>query len=171
MKNNNVVLIGFAGTGKSTIGELLAKKLGWTHVDTDRLIEAKVEKTISQLFATEGEAYFRQIESEVIRDTLSHSEQVISTGGGAVLAAENREQMVSNGIVIALVADAETIIERAKGDQNRPLFQGDVRDKVLRLLEQRKHAYDFANLRFDTSAMTSDDVTAALHNAVEQWLI
>jgi len=158
LEKSNIVLIGFMGTGKTTVGSNLAQRLGWKFANTDDLIEARQEMTISDMFATIGEAGFRQVESEVVRESLEQSHQVIATGGGAVLSEQNRIVMQRNGYVVALTASADTIIDRVSKDQNRPLVQGNVAERVHTLLENRKHAYDFADMKIDTSALSVEQI-------------
>ncbi|MCS7459396.1 shikimate kinase [Paenibacillus doosanensis] len=162
MEPSNIVLVGFMGTGKSTVGKTLASRLGWKFVDTDALIEERQGMSISDIFATAGEKAFRDIESETIAITLDGTRQVIATGGGAVLAEQNRKVMQARGWVVALTADAETIISRVSQDQNRPLVQGDVKERVHTLLETRKHAYDFAGKRIDTGSLSVEEIVAEI---------
>lgn len=159
MKVRNIILVGFMGTGKSTVAAALADKLGWTVVDLDASIEAAEGKTIPQLFAEHGEPYFRRAETEALRRELEgRSGRIVATGGGAVLAADNRDVMLANGLVVALTADEETIVQRVKDDPNRPLLQGGVRERVKLLLEQRRHAYDFAPVRIATDGKPVDRI-------------
>jgi len=139
------------GTGKSTVGAALADRLGWRFVDTDELLVAREGKSIPELFEERGERYFRDAETAVLADVLKGTKQVVSTGGGAVLRPENREAMLSGGLVVALTAPAETLLVRLRGDVNRPLLSGDKEERVHRLLAERKNAYDFAPLVIDTS--------------------
>lgn len=159
LNKDNIVLIGFAGTGKTTVSKLLAARLsGWHVVDTDALIEAREGKTIPELFSGQGEAYFRSVEQQVIADVMQRSQQIISTGGGAVLHEENRQWMTQHGWVIALTASVETIVARVREDTNRPLFHGGVEERVRKLLQDREHAYDFAHHKIDTTLMTAEEV-------------
>ncbi|WP_028549395.1 shikimate kinase [Paenibacillus sp. UNC451MF] len=158
MEKSNIVLIGFMGTGKSTVGHALAARLGWQFVNTDDVIEEQQGMSISDMFAKLGEPVFRQVESEVIQASLDGISSIVATGGGAVLAEQNRNVMKENGYVVALTANAETIIERVSQDQNRPLVQGDVAERVHTLLEVRKHAYDFADRTIDTSELTVEEI-------------
>ncbi|WP_248926505.1 shikimate kinase [Paenibacillus hamazuiensis] len=158
MMAKNIVLIGMAGTGKSTVGQALAAALGWEWVDTDQEIEREQGMPISQIFAERGEPEFRAIETDMIRRMLDGEKRVVSTGGGAVLAEANRRAMTEGGLVIALKAPAEVIIERVRSDSSRPLFQGNVEERVRTLAEQRKHAYDFAHVAVDTSAYTVEQI-------------
>lgn len=146
------------GTGKSTVGSALAERLGWTFVDTDERIEAAEGMRITDIFAQRGETGFREAETRVLEQTLSGSAQVVATGGGAVLKPHNCEAMKRGGLVVALTADAETIIGRVKHDRNRPLLQGDLEQRVRSLMAARAHAYDFADLRLETSGVPVADI-------------
>lgn len=160
---NNVVLVGFMGTGKSTVASVLAERLGWSKVDLDACIEEAEGKTIPEVFADKGEPYFRKAETAALRRELEgRTGQVVATGGGAVLADENRAIMLNNGLVVALTADAETIIGRVKDDPNRPLLRGNAEKSVPELLERRRHAYDFAPVRIDTSDKTAEQIADAI---------
>jgi len=141
------------GTGKTTVGAALSERLGWRFVDTDKEIVSREKMTIPELFATRGEAAFRAIEAEVLASVLEGTKQVVSTGGGAVLRPENRRAMLEGGYVVALAAPYETLIERLRGDANRPLLAGG-EERVRRLLEERRDAYSFAHLTLDTSALS-----------------
>ncbi|CAH1207001.1 Shikimate kinase [Paenibacillus plantiphilus] len=170
MKDNqrtHIVLIGFMGTGKSTVSELLAERLSCEAVDIDAVIIEREGMPISDIFATKGEAAFRTAESEALSDVLQREHMgVIATGGGAVLASQNREMMLKFGFVVNLHASAELIIERVSQDTSRPLLQGDVSQRVHKLLEDRKHAYDFAHCTIDTESMTPAQVADAI---VLEW--
>lgn len=161
-KERNIILVGFMGTGKSTVGVMLAEMLGFSFIDTDAQVVKKAGCSIPEIFAEHGEVYFRQIEHEVIAGVLQGKGQVISTGGGAVLREDNRQAMLGNGQVIALTADMDIIVERVRQDRNRPLLQGDVEERVSQLLEQRKHAYDFADLMIDTTELTVDTIVGII---------
>ncbi|CAM3955230.1 shikimate kinase [Paenibacillus alkaliterrae] len=164
---NKLVLIGFMGTGKSTVSMLLSDKLGWKRVDGDEEIERIEGRRISDIFACDGEAAFRKIETKVLEALLSDEEPaVIATGGGAVLSEYNRELMLKESYVVALKASPDKIIARVLSDTARPLLQGDAAERVYVLLEQRKNAYDFAHFTVDTTMMTADEVVAAIN---ENW--
>ncbi len=147
----NIVMIGFMGTGKSTVGSALADRLGWRFVDTDAAIVEREGRTIPELFEEKGEAYFRDAETATLADVLAGSRQVVSTGGGAVLRPANRDAMLAGGFVVALTAPTDVLLARLRGDANRPLLAGDKEERVHRLLAERKNAYDFAHLVIDTS--------------------
>lgn len=162
MKDQNIVLVGFMGTGKTTIGRLLAKQMNWTFVDTDTTIEQEQGTVISQLFETLGEAQFRRIETDTLKRVLNARQQVIATGGGAVLAEENCRAMLQDGYVVALIANSSTIIQRVGGDQSRPLLKGDLHGRVTSLLELRKTAYDFADVKIDTTTQSIEQIIESI---------
>lgn len=144
------------GTGKSTIGAVLAEMTGYRLIDLDKRIEEETNCTIPELFANQGEQYFRDIESALLRSTVQEGEIVLATGGGAVLREENRSVMLENGWVVALTADLESILTRVGEDPGRPLLAGGARERVTALLEERKYAYDFAHIKIDTSGKNPD---------------
>jgi shikimate kinase len=153
-----IVLIGFMGTGKSTVCRLLAERLGWSWKDTDEEIERREGRSIPDIFAESGEPAFRAIETQVLADLLDTPKIVLATGGGAVLAEANRQAMLEKGYVVALKAEREQIVSRVRNDPNRPLLQGDVEGNVARLLAARQNAYDFAHLTVDTTHLSAEAV-------------
>ncbi|QWU18371.1 shikimate kinase [Paenibacillus sophorae] len=155
----NLILIGMMATGKSSVGAVLAEQLGYELVDLDHEIIRKEGRSVSEIFAEEGEGYFRAVETEVLRQTVQSSRQVIATGGGAVLAPVNRGMMIENGIVVALSATAEDIISRVAGDNKRPLLAGNAEERVRRILEERKDAYSFAHCTVDTTDLSAAQVS------------
>lgn len=146
------------GTGKSTVGQKLAELLGWTFQDSDAFLEEEQQTSISELFRMHGETYFRALESKALAHILDRKEQIVATGGGAVLVDGNRACMLQNGFVVALKASPETIIQRVSSDSSRPLLHGDLEERVHTLLEQRKSAYDFAHSIIDTEELTADQI-------------
>ncbi|NEW05406.1 shikimate kinase [Paenibacillus sp. SYP-B3998] len=158
MNTRNIVLVGFMGTGKSTVGQKLAERLGWSFLDSDAVVEHQQQTTIAELFSNYGEAHFRALESKALEHILTQQGQVLATGGGAVLAESNRVCMLSQGFVVALQAAPSVIIERVRTDESRPLLQGNLDDQVYKLLEQRKHAYDFAHTTIDTTELTVEQI-------------
>jgi shikimate kinase len=157
LRKKNIILIGFMGTGKTTVGSALAQKMQWRHVDTDHLIEER-EGSILEIFLKHGEAHYRQIESRCIHHVSLGSEQVITTGGGSVVLPENRIMLKQNGFVVLLTAEPETIIARVREDKNRPLLQGNLDERVHQLLRDRENAYKFADITVDTTDKTVDEI-------------
>lgn len=157
--NERVFLIGFMGTGKTTIGTTLATELGWSMVDSDHEIVRREGRDIPAIFAAEGEAYFRRVESEVLADLSTKRHTVITTGGGCVLAAYNRELLAGSGLVVCLQASVEEIVRRVSTDSNRPLLQGDdLRARVEKLMQDRQGLYDFAHVTIDTTGREIESI-------------
>ena len=155
----NIVLVGFMGTGKTTIATKLAHRLGMKYVSTDGLIEKKEKRTINEIFTKSGEDYFRDVESAVIRDVSCMDGQVIDAGGGAVIRDENMAYFKSSGIVIGLTADEATIMERTKKYKHRPLLNvEDPKRKIRDLMAKRAPFYAKADHTFDTGTLTARQV-------------
>lgn len=141
---NNIVLIGFMGCGKTTVGEALAEKLSYDFLDTDQYIEKRENRTISDIFEQEGENYFRNLETESLQELVEQtSASIVSSGGGLPLRPENAKLLQELGFVIYLKVQKETVLERLQGDQTRPLLQcADPEKKVQELLEYRDPIYE-----------------------------
>jgi len=150
------------GTGKSAVGQILARRLGWTLIDTDRRVEAKERATIAQIFARRGEAYFREVEGRVIAEVASRRDAVIATGGGAVLRPENMRRLRERGWIVSLTAPADVLLKRLTDGERRPLLRGDARGHVVRLLDQRRPLYRDADLMIDVSVATAERVADAV---------
>ncbi|MBL0387027.1 shikimate kinase [Tumebacillus sp. ITR2] len=158
-----IFLIGFMGTGKTTVGESLARELQLPLFDIDHEIVKREGRTIPEIFATNGEAYFRRVESEVLLELSESAHAVITTGGGAVLAPGNRELMGKSGFVVCLAATVEEIVSRVSGDPNRPLLQSDdLRQRVIQLQEARAGLYDFAHVTLDTTGRSVDGIVGEI---------
>lgn len=163
----NIILTGFMGVGKTSVGTRLAKDLGYTFVDTDSLIEADQKITITEIFSTFGEPYFRDVETKIIAQVLDNESQVVSTGGGAVIRDENRAAFKKAGMVICLGARPEVIFERIKHEAHRPLLQTtDPLAKIKELLDARARFYHQADLIIDTSDKSIDEVIEAIKEKV-----
>lgn len=139
----NLILIGFMGAGKTSVGQALAEKTGWPLLDTDQLIEEEAGMPITRIFEEQGEAAFRVTETRVLRRLLEKTEQaVISAGGGLPLREENRKLLAKLGTAVFLQVKPETVIVRLKGDTTRPLLLGDhVEERVETLLSYRNPIY------------------------------
>lgn len=155
----NISLIGLMGSGKSTVGAILAEKLNLESVDIDTKIEAKIGMEISEIFGQKGEDFFREAESEVLRDLATKSGQVISTGGGAVQNEENLKILKENSTVIYLKTSPEVLFERIKTDTSRPLLQNENPLKTLReLLKKREPQYQKADIIVITDDKTINEI-------------
>ena len=163
----NVILTGFMGVGKTSVGTRLAKDLGYAFVDTDELIEADRKITIAEIFSTFGEPYFRDTETRIIKRTLESDNQVVSPGGGAVIRDENRKLFKESGITICLLARPEVIYERIKHETHRPLLHvPDPLSRITELLTAREDYYRQADLVIDTSDKTVDQVICEIRERV-----
>ncbi len=155
----NIVLIGFMGTGKTTIAAKLSLRLNMRYVSTDDLIEKREKRTINEIFTNSGEEYFRNVESEIVREISGDDGQVIDCGGGAVIREENVANLKSSGIIVCLTADPEVIMERTKKYKHRPLLNvEDPKRKIIDLINKRRPYYAKADHFMDTGRLTIDQV-------------
>jgi shikimate kinase len=162
-----VVLVGFMGSGKSSVGRAVARRFGVPFVDVDERIESAAGCRIRDLFAREGEPAFRAREKTALRDALSAKGCVIATGGGAFADEENRVLLRSYAPVVYLEAAVETLLERLAGDLGRPLLRGGDREEVIRkLLSRREPGYRTADVTVRTDGRTVEDVAAQ----VADWI-
>ena len=153
-----VILTGFMGTGKTAVGRRLAQRLGLRFVDTDAVIEQREHRSIAQIFASQGEAYFRALEKEVVAEVSSLDDAVIATGGGTIVDEENFRQLRAAGPIICLMASVETI-KRRTTNSGRPLLKGkDRQEEIRQLLEKRDTVYGRVRLCIDTSALNVGQV-------------
>jgi shikimate kinase len=144
-QSGNLILVGMMGSGKTTIGRTLAKHLGKTFVDSDEEIQQRTGVTIPHIFDVEGEVGFRLRETAAIRELMGRDDMVLATGGGAILAEQNRDILRQNGIVVYLKANVHDLWQRTRHDRNRPLLQtADPRAKLAELFEQRDPLYQQA---------------------------
>jgi shikimate kinase len=156
---SNIILSGFMGTGKTSVGRRLAERLAFEFVDLDDLIEAEARLPIPQIFATRGEAAFRALEREMVARMRGRERSVIATGGGAIVDRGNLEALRRIGVVIALTAAPEVIVSRIGGGEDRPMLWGlDTRQRIMALLAERAPAYAQADLLVDTSSRSVDEV-------------
>jgi 3-dehydroquinate synthase len=151
-KNKNIFLVGLMGAGKTTIGRLLARRLGMRFIDSDHAIEARTGASIPWIFEIEGEASFRRREADMIRELSAQEGIVLATGGGAVLNPDSRALLAARGTVIYLRASVGSILARTSHDKNRPLLQTpDPRKKLEELTAQREPLYrEIADMVIDT---------------------
>lgn len=141
-RNKNIFFIGFMGCGKSTMARLLTKETGMELIEMDETIEAETGMSINEIFATYGEAYFRDLESQLIKRITEKGGAVVSCGGGAILRPENVEMMKKNGQIIYFSASPETIYKRVYNSKNRPLLNGNMNiEYIASLMETRLPRY------------------------------
>jgi shikimate kinase len=158
------------GSGKSTIGRQLAKKLGKTFFDSDKEIETRTGVSISWIFEMEGEDGFRERESKIIDELTTQENVVLATGGGAILLEENRQHLHERGLVIYLSATAEQLYRRTAKDKKRPLLQtGDRRKKIEALLVERMPLYQkVAHITLRTSNKSIQHTVNELIKRIKQ---
>jgi shikimate kinase len=150
-------LIGPRGSGKTTVAKLLAERLGWEWVDADDVLEQRCGQTIRAVFAAEGEAGFRDRESDVLTELCRRQQHVIATGGGVVLRQANRDLLRASGRVVWLTADADTLWQRLQADvvtaERRPALSTGGREEVIEVLRQREPLYrDCAHVRIESAS-------------------
>lgn len=160
------------GTGKTEVGRRLARALGRAFVDTDRLVEAKAGRSVSEVFAREGEAGFRALERDAVAEACALPDAVIATGGGVLVDPENRRRLAEAGPVVCLTATAGEILRRIGGAQTRPLLAACTSDaerlaRIRELLAARATAYGSATHTVDTTGLTVDQAVERVRAAVE----
>ncbi len=165
----NIVLTGFMAVGKSAVGRKLALKLKLPFVDLDQAIEAREEFRVKEIFECKGEAYFRKVEKENLKEILSRDGQVIATGGGAVMDSENLHLLKQRSVLIYLIALPETLLRRSGSENQRPLLKAD--DRLVRvedLLAQREKVYRQAHISIDTEHLSVDEVVERIIKAISR---
>ena len=164
----HLYLIGFMGVGKSAVSRRLANALSVPCMDTDAEIERREEKSIAEIFATEGEAVFRDRETALLSDLSKEAPKVISCGGGLTLREENRQIMKDSGTVVYLTATPETILLRVSHSTARPLLNGNMNlSYIEKLMEERKDRYEgVADLTVATDRKTVEEVCAEIQKSL-----
>lgn len=153
--NKNIVLIGLSGSGKTTIGNILSNLSGYDFVDTDTIIVKLQNRSINNIFAINGEKFFRNIETQVTKEVSKYENQIISTGGGIVLKDENMNNLSGNGIIFYLKTSVDILIKRLEGDTTRPLLKtSDVRAKLVKMLDIRGKLYERADAIIETDNLS-----------------
>jgi len=154
----NIALVGFMGTGKSSVGRLAAEQLRFAFIDTDELIENEVGHSIPEIFAQLGEPAFRKYERDVVNALSTRRDTVIATGGGLVADPANLASLKEHALVVCLWASPETIWERVRAQSHRPLLQtADPQAKIRELLAQRAPAYRQADVLIDTGLRSTKE--------------
>ena len=161
----NIVLVGFMGTGKTSVGKRLSSLMRMRYIDTDSVIERDNERAISDIFEKDGEAVFRQLESEAVEQVSDLYNFVISTGGGVVLKEENVATLKKNGIVFCLTASPEEIYERVGHQTHRPLLQTpDPLETIRTMLDDRAPYYAKADYTMDTTGRSFEEIVLHIKN-------
>jgi shikimate kinase len=166
-----LALVGYRGTGKTTVGRILADRLGWRFADADHELEARAGQSIASIFAEQGEPAFRELEESVLAELCTRSETVLSTGGGAILRATNRAALRSFGFVAWLTADPETLARRLTRDQSREtarpaLTSAGTLNEIADVLAARMTYYrEVSDLEVETVGRSSHEVAQAILRA------
>jgi len=161
--NDNIILVGFMGTGKTTVGKILAGRLRRKFVDMDRVIEERAGKPISLIFSEDGEPYFRNMERALVQELAAGKNQIIAAGGGIVLNPDNISDFSRSGKVICLLASENEILRRVAGSTARPLLEkGDKYQRILDLMETRRPLYEAIPDRVNTVGLTPEEVAETI---------
>ena len=159
----NIVLIGFMGTGKTTVGREIARQLGMQFISTDDIIEKKAGMPINDIFSKKGESYFRQLERETIMEISAGSSSVIDTGGGAVINELNLKDLKIEGILFCLNAASEEVLKRVGDEKHRPLLNvSDPLTRIKELFKKREPYYKKADYQINTSGKSVSEVAVEI---------
>ena len=164
----HIYLIGFMGTGKSTVSRALHDSLSWDEIDMDKVIEQEQQMKITDIFAKYGEAHFRDLETGCLKSLSESTPAIISCGGGAVLRSENVEIMQKSGTIVLLTATPETVYNRVKHSTNRPVLNGNMNvEFIAQLMEKRREAYENASqVTVATDGKSPAQIAAEICNAI-----
>jgi shikimate kinase len=165
--HRGIVLVGMMGAGKTSVGRRLAEAMGLRFIDADAEIEAAAGCTISEIFATYGEAYFRDGERRVIARLLGEGQKVIATGGGAFMSEETRERIAAAAVSVWLKADIELLLQRVRRRNNRPLLKVDDPEAVMRrLIEERYPVYARADITVESRDVPHEIIVGEILDAL-----
>ena len=157
-KPKNIFLVGFMGAGKTTVGRILARRLGWRYCDADKVIETVAGKPVTEIFSVHGEEHFRRLESETLSNLSRKERQVVATGGGAVMREENMRAMKGGGVTVYLKAPVSVIWERIRDSKTRPLLNVyNPLQVATELLGKRIPFYESADVTVDTESLTPEE--------------
>ncbi|RPI57669.1 MAG: shikimate kinase [Acidobacteria bacterium] len=165
MKTDKIYLVGFMAAGKTTMAQGLSRRLGWRAEDIDLLIEARERRAVADIFAREGEPYFRSVERQILYSLLPHRHIVIATGGGTFIDPENRAAINADGLSVWIDVPFDLLLNRIPADGRRPLAADRVQMAIL--YETRRLAYQHAHIRLDASAARSEELVEQLIEQLE----
>jgi len=169
-EKRNIVLCGFMGTGKSSVGKRLAARLNYRFLDMDELIEKETGLTIPQIFSSQGEPAFRALECRMVERVAELTGYVVATGGGAIVNPQNLQTLKRCGVVISLTADTKTVLARTGKGDTRPLLQGSDRvERIRQLMKQREPFYAQADFIVDTSKLRIKQVVQAIVDRLQAF--
>ncbi|MFH1492509.1 MAG: shikimate kinase [Candidatus Omnitrophota bacterium] len=166
---NNIYLTGFMGTGKSSTGREIARRLKWVFWDLDELIEKQEKKSIPDIFQEKGEPYFRELENKFLREISLKSKHVVSCGGGIVINPENIKLMKETGVMVCFSAKPEVILARTRKFSHRPLLNvPNPEEKIGSLLAERQKFYGQADIVVDTSELSIAQTAARVLSSLPE---
>jgi len=168
----NLVITGFMGTGKTTVGKEVARLLGRTFYDFDCIIEQRMKSSIKDIFEKYGEGYFRDIESKIATEFVNKTDAVIATGGGTLLFNNNYSVLSQNGIIFCLTAKKDILIERLENSFGRPLLAGGtLSERIECLLNEREALYQKLPNPIDTSNLSIVEAACKIIEIYNQYLV
>jgi shikimate kinase len=165
VKTDKIYLVGFMAAGKTTLAQELGRRLGWRAEDVDLLIEARERRTVAEIFAREGEPYFRSVERQVVWSLLPLRHTVIATGGGTFVDPENRAAIKADGLSVWIDVPLDVLLTRIPADGRRPLASDRV--QMAMLYESRRLAYQQAQMRLDASHARAEELVEQLVEQLE----
>lgn len=165
MKTDKIYLVGFMAAGKTTLAQALARRLGWRSEDVDVLIEARERRTVAEIFARDGEPYFRSVERQVVWGLLPQRHTVIATGGGTFIDPDNRAAINADGVSVWIDVPLEVLLNRIPADGRRPMANDRV--QMALLYESRRLAYQQAQVRLDASLARTEELVEQLVEQLE----
>ncbi len=164
----NIALTGFMGSGKSAVSKTLGRLTGYHVVDVDSEVQDQAGKTIQEIFDSEGEQAFRDMEMKAVARIAEGKNQIISTGGGVVLKRENMDALRRGGVIVNLKVSAETVHERTRHNSHRPLLQvDDPLERIRQMLAEREEFYKDADIVIDTDDMSVMQVAEEILESIE----
>ena len=166
--NKNIVLLGMMGSGKSTIGYLLSKKLNLKFKDIDKIIEKKANNKISEIFFTKGENYFRKLEEKITLKILNSEKNIIALGGGAFINKNIRKEVLKNNISFWLSWRSSTIIQRILKSKKRPLAINSNENDLKKMINERSKIYSEANFKINCENLTKNMITKQIIELYEK---
>jgi shikimate kinase len=168
VRRDNIVLVGFMGAGKSLCGRLLARRLGRCFIETDEMIVAREGRSIPEIFRTDGEARFRELEAEALEALRLKSGEVIATGGGFPCREGRMEALRELGLVVWLAGDLADLLARARRSGTRPMLEGRPLESVEELYRTREPFYRQAHVTIETAGLDADRVVARIRGALRR---
>lgn len=167
--DKNIIFIGFMGCGKTTLGKRLSREINREFIDMDKYIEQQEEMKISHIFEEKGEAYFREVESQLVKELYNQQGLIIATGGGVIKNEENILNFKKTGTIVYLEATPEHILRNLEDDNTRPLLEGgDKLEKITKLMEERKPLYEkYADVKIKVGGITVKMIVEKIIESLE----